>query len=137
MKIEPARVPTSETIVGVLLAAVSSPINRAYKDAYKIILDVRYTEEEKYLIEKLGIQDHILFTAERLPSDEPREPIEYKVGYFCKPRVQNRHPLLDDNPKYALLIDAKNALPIIEQSFETLKQLLHSADIPEHRTFEL
>jgi hypothetical protein len=123
MKIETARVPTRFLITN--------------QDAYKIILDLQYTEEEKYLIENLGIQNHIVFTTERLQSDELGSHIEYKVGDFCKTRLQNRHPLFDDNPTYALLIDAKAAIPVIEESFRALKQMLDTADIPKHRTFEL
>jgi hypothetical protein len=110
------------------------------RPAYKLLLDVQLTEEEKYLVKTLGIENQILFTVPYLMGNEKQEILDaqsgfsyntYLVKYFLQYNKFWREPAFDT------LFDAKNAIPMIEDSFRALKQMLDSADVPEHRTFEL
>ena len=109
------------------------------RPVHQIILDVQLTEEDKWLIHNLGLNDKVLFTipfldgqiAEmNLATQDGYSGNAFLVDYFFK--GQNHKALQFDH-----LVDAKAAIPMIEESFRALKQILDSADIPEHRTFEL
>jgi hypothetical protein len=109
------------------------------RPVHQIVLDVQLTEEEKWLVNALCLQNQVLFTipflegqvAEmNLAAQDGYSGNAFLVEYFYK---SQRHKAL----QFDRLIDAKNAIPMIEDSFRALKQLLDSADIPDHRAFEL
>ncbi len=124
MSVGPCRVPGRYIII--------------FRDAYEIKLGVWLTEEEKFLIKHLGLENHLLFSIPHLDDDDvcrnaalERGEIgrEYRARYFFKEGTSNL--------SFERLIDAKAAMPVIEESFRLLKSLLEAADMPDSRTLEL
>jgi hypothetical protein len=84
-----------------------------------------FTEEERFLIKKLGLTDQILFT---LGTEDM--PIHYFLSHLLKGK---EYKLLCTN-----LLDAKETVPAVEEKFHILKDMLTAgATAPDSRTFEL
>ncbi|MDQ6703979.1 MAG: hypothetical protein M3Z96_13305 [Pseudomonadota bacterium] len=120
------------------LAQVRANFWQRARDRYQIIIETQFTEEEKFLVKQLGIENHVVFFVPYLDDDNfgrYAAPDDGKSGYGYP--VYQFIKWQTNNFTYEHLLDAKAALPIIEQQFLALKETLNSADIPEHRTFEL
>jgi hypothetical protein len=86
---------------------------------------VDFTEEERFLIKKLGLTDQILFTLE-----VGDLPVDYPLNHLLKGK---EYRLLCQN-----LLDAKETVQAVEEKFRLLKDIINSgATAPDSRTFEL
>ncbi len=94
-------------------------------DDYFVKFSANFTEEERFLIKKLGLTDQILFT---LGTDD--KPIHYFLSHLLKGK---EYKLLCAN-----LLDSKETVQAVEEKFHILKDMLTAgATAPDSRTFEL
>jgi len=108
------------------------------QDVYEILLDVQLTEEEKYLIKKLGTKKDIIFTISHLAADKQSQQFaasrgedgkEFYIYYF----VEGKWPRL----VFDRLAEAQQAIPKIEEQFRILKEILNNVNPQASRSFEL
>ncbi len=99
-------------------------------DVYEIIMEVQFTEEEKYNIKKLGLGEYHFFLIPYLSTDKDMGGGGYEI------RVKDLVKGKWFTPRYDTLLEANNAVQALEQKFRELKSHLTDAK-PETRSLDL
>jgi hypothetical protein len=109
---------------------------RRPKMRHCVVIHSELTEEEKYLILKLGLKNHVMFSIPYLDD----EPYIKDAELRAKGTSYTVHHFLNFTTVscwFERVLDAQDIIPKIEESFQHLKSALTRADIPPRRILRL